>query len=59
MSVAMSVALTGAPFPSASHWLLLLLVLPPVGVSFVHDNTAKASAMNAANNANFFILVRF
>jgi hypothetical protein len=54
----MSIALTGAPFPSASHWLLLLL-LPPVGVSFVHDDTSKDSAMNAANNASFFILVRF
>ena len=55
MSKAMSIALTGAPFPSVSHWLLLT----PVGVSFVHDDTAKGSAMNATNNANFFILVRF
>jgi len=42
------------PVPSASH-RLLLLVVPPVGVSFVQDATANARAMNAANNANLFI----
>jgi hypothetical protein len=54
MAVSMLVALMGAPYSSASHWLLLL-VAPPLGFSFAHDATANDSAMNAANNANFFI----